>query len=516
MRAILWIAVSSEAQAADEKESLPSQERDLLAVAAREGWDVVDILRVPGFSRNFYNFTEFAAAARKEGITAGDQMIEHWERQDFDVFACRDGSRFGRDQGIFGEVVRRIIDGGALLFSLSDGWIDERNHRMYISMASYAASTQVDNLKRNQKASKDGLAARGLPGNGSHVWSHRVVRNEYGRALSFVVDETKRLIFEDGARLFIEGIGWRGLETELFTRYGHGHNGQPFKRYFFYHMFHNPAFWGHTARNHKNINLPNGQKVDLWVFDETIPPPEGVSIWHHTHPPALTGDLAERVRAEMRRRRHVIRGTMRPHRSHKFSGLLVCAYCGYNLVYASAKTYIAYCCHSKFVARSRPGCPKKRYVSETVIQDWFTARLEAMLDQRLPDLLVRPVDSDDQNKRIQGIRAALINLREQARTLIDKQIAAPASLSEIYTEKINDLGRRVDMLERELAAIDRAIAPYDARALEQAFMQLQSYEVLEGFWQQPETVVNQLLHALMGNNRLLVKDKVVIGLTLKT
>jgi hypothetical protein len=110
---VLWCAVSSAEQAADEKASLGEQERELRELAAREDWQIVDVLIVPGFSRRYYNFPEFAEAAAREGIEAGKRLLEHFDRRDFDVFACRDGSRFGREQSIFGEVVARVIDSGA-------------------------------------------------------------------------------------------------------------------------------------------------------------------------------------------------------------------------------------------------------------------------------------------------------------------------------------------------------------------------------------------------------------------
>lgn len=251
LRAVLWCAVSSAEQAADEKASLREQERELRELANCEGWQIVEVLIVPGFSRRYYNFPEFAQAAVKEGIEAGERLLEHLDRRDFDVFACRDGSRFGREQSIFGEVVARVIDSGARLRTLVDGWIDIQNYRMYISMAGYAAAGAVDHLKRNQSASKDKLAARGLPTNHRHSPSHRVIRNEYGRAIKMIPDESKRRFYEDAALLLIEGVGYVMIEEELYRRFGHGENGKPYKRYAIYHTFWNPQFWGHSARNHK-------------------------------------------------------------------------------------------------------------------------------------------------------------------------------------------------------------------------------------------------------------------------
>ena len=43
-RAVLWIAVSSGAQAEDDQESLPEQARRLQELASKQGWQVVDTI----------------------------------------------------------------------------------------------------------------------------------------------------------------------------------------------------------------------------------------------------------------------------------------------------------------------------------------------------------------------------------------------------------------------------------------------------------------------------------------
>ena len=60
------------------------------------------------------------------------------------------------------------------------------------------------------------------------------------------------------------------------------------------------------------MKVPNGQKVGMWVFDPAEPVPEGVKMWRDTHEPMLTGDLAERLKAELRRRSLAIKGSARP------------------------------------------------------------------------------------------------------------------------------------------------------------------------------------------------------------
>jgi hypothetical protein len=131
LRAVLWCAVSDEKQAREEKIGLAEQERLLREKAEGEGWLIVDILIVPGFSRRFYNYPEFMAAALKDGIEAPKRLMEHWNAGDFDVLACRYGSRFAREQSIFGEVVARTIDMGD--FYATGRQPDRRLHRKVVA-----------------------------------------------------------------------------------------------------------------------------------------------------------------------------------------------------------------------------------------------------------------------------------------------------------------------------------------------------------------------------------------------
>ena len=98
LRAIIWCAVSTKGQAVEEKDSLPTQEADARAKCDAEGWEVVDVLKVPGHSRNYIDIHECARDMRKNGIDAFDKLIRHWEDRDFDVLVARDGDRFARTQ----------------------------------------------------------------------------------------------------------------------------------------------------------------------------------------------------------------------------------------------------------------------------------------------------------------------------------------------------------------------------------------------------------------------------------
>lgn len=269
LRAVLWCAVSDEKQARDEKISLVEQERLLRQKAEDEGWLIVDVLIVPGFSRRFYNYPEFIEAAAREGIDAPRRMMDHWQAQDFDVLTCRYGSRFAREQSIFGEVVARTIDGGARIYTIENGWVDKSNYRMFISMVGYSSAAEVDQLKQRFQDGMNKRAERGLPVSAQIVISHKVIRDDLGNALELVVNEDRRRMFDDLAEILLTGISWGEIPNLLFER-GHAtKKGKPWSTAVLWRALHSPWFWAtrrgitRTRRTAKQRSMGCGVLMSL-------------------------------------------------------------------------------------------------------------------------------------------------------------------------------------------------------------------------------------------------------------
>ena len=145
-RAISWAAVSSAVQADDDRESIPTQIAENEAAAQRLGLSLEDTLVVPGHSRRYLDFHELAQDARAKGIDAFDKLLSHIRAGDFDVLLCRDGDRFARSQALHAYIVESVIEAGARIYSLADGWIDKSNYRMFIALGGYRSAGDIDKL----------------------------------------------------------------------------------------------------------------------------------------------------------------------------------------------------------------------------------------------------------------------------------------------------------------------------------------------------------------------------------
>jgi DNA invertase Pin-like site-specific DNA recombinase len=514
LRALIWCSVSTKAQAEDDKLSLPEQERMSREISKKEGWNTLEVLHVPGHSRRYIDIHECSQDMLANNIDAFDRLLHHWRERDFDVLIVRDGNRFARTQTLHAYVVERTIEMGARIFSMNDGWVDERNYRMFIAMNGYSAATQVDQLIAGQRATKEAKTANGIFTGSRIPYSHKLIRNEYGRGLRLEIDESKRRLFEDAATILLEGVGWKHIEAELYKRFGHMRtNGNRFTKYYFYHLFHNPWFWGHGARYYKKVELPNGQKTDLWVFDESYPVPQGVLIHRNTHEAVYQGEMAEKVKAELRRRRMAIRGTARPHRTKKFSGIILCGYCGFYMVCTSKDGRHAYRCQSKYNARTRAGCNQSRQITEKKVQSWLHGKLAEMLNTEAADLLARQDGPEYRINRVEILRTEIDEVETKVRKLIEKQITAPDALASLYDEQLRTFADQLKILRTNLLEAERAEKQRDKTGVQHAYKQLKQFESLDSFWEQPETSINQLLYRLMGNRRLVVLDRQIVGTT---
>lgn len=512
LRVILLEAVSTGVQAEADEESLPDQDARLRALSEKNNWRIVDVILIPGHSRVYYNYREFAEAALEENIPGPMRMFEHWKQKDFDVFACTSGDRFGREQSIFAEVVGRTIDAGAVVYTLRDGEINAGNKRMFVSMAGYAASSEIDELKRRRRMGMAKRARKGLPtSSGGLILSHAVI--EVGKdELKTVLNPDKRRLFADLAELLLDGVSWRQIATQLA---GRGHcrpDGRPWSPGTLSKWLMHPTLWGNSAQafsDGKRFSTARG----FWVFDRNEEAPEYVSIHYGTHEPVYTGALAERVQAEMRRR-YGLNGKAHPAYRGKFAGLVLCDSCHYAASYKRAPYYVSVYCTSHVNPDIQSGCTDRKRVNEKKLVRFADAMLRELLESSdWSFLYAAPASEENSADKLAALEAEIADTRARVNQLIVKQSTMPAVLADSYDTQIRALGETLEALQHEAvrlrkAALEAAPMPVQTRTLEE----IQALG-LAAFWRQDDREINQWLSRLMGVLRFVISGGEVIGVT---
>ncbi len=522
LRAIIWCAVSTGAQAEGDKFSLPKQEADARALCVQHGWEIIDVLRVPGHSRSYIDFHDLAAHASAEGIEAFNKLSQHWNEQDFDLLILRDGERLARTQSLMAYIVERTIQLSARLYSMADGWVDQNNFRMWISMAGYKASGDIDRLVKHQKNGMAERAKNGLPVSPKVPLSHKLIRDENGKALRLEVNEGKRRLWDDLAETVLEGVAWKKVENELYTRYGHvDDDGRPYNMYYMYTLITNPMFWGHTAQGFRRRRSKITRHSGMWIYDESEPVPDDIVVYRNTVPSVYTGELAERVKAEIKRRQETIQGKASPRRTHRFTGLFVCGECG-----SGMSTYSRYQHRGKPICqlglrcnmayqkpRNELFCHQKGYVPFKEIQAYLDARLRELLDGASSDIFGEPTSpAIDAQKQVAAVQAELSDLEERIGTLIYEQSAAPEAAQSFYRKQVSDLASRSEILHKQLSQLERKAASATQESIIGTTTIAEIREIsLDAFWQQPDRYINQMLYRLFGNRQLIILDKQIVG-----
>lgn len=517
-RALLWRAVSSGDQADADKISLEEQERAERAWCEANGYEVVGILTVPGESRSDADvlalFEDFAA----KGVYAYHDLRRAWQPpRGFDVLVAYHDSRLGRSESLYAYVVTNVMRQGAQIYCIIGGWYHPEDYKLKMAIGMINVSTEMDRFVALTKAAKLSKAEQGTLVHGTPNWAYRVERDHLGKPLRKVPDEALRPVIEAAARLVIEGVGWKSVEQELFDRYGMGVDGQAYRRFCFYFLFHNPNFWGNEVINGRYRRTPGRKGIDLWVFDPAITPPPETQLFYGVLQPYFPpdSDLSRDLRNELYRRRHSIRGAARPRNSHKFTGLLQCYYCGRMYVFhpAGRPRYKTYECHSKHNSRAPDRCQQVRVILEKDVQAWFDRELRAAVEAGDAEWFMRQDGGEALEQQIGALKTTRDRLNVQISRAIDEQLAIDDDdLRRRYRQRVADLTAQLQHIEQQLRTVETQ-RRRDTGAAHSSFERLLEFADLAEFWEIGDTQVNQVLHGLLGNKVVVIKDREIKGTT---
>lgn len=487
-RAIIWLAVSTSEQAGDEKASLQAQEAALLDTAARRGWHVIDTIRLPGQSRRFYTYSEMCDAARSAGITDPLRMFEHWRQRQFDVLAAWHTDRLGREQSIMAEVIQRTIDAGAWVYTEQEGDIRDHNYRGVIALSGYSSATTVDAFSERRQFGMKRRVDRGLPA-ARVKWTHIPVRNERGEMIGLQVDETKRRLFEDVYDLVVNAqLPLFGMEVALAER---GHPLRP--RGAIYTMLYHPQTWGHITR-HAAGGKEGKEAIGAWAYRREQPHPAAIIHWDAV-PAVWTGEQAERMIAELDRRKALQGRGAHPRTTHWFTGLFYCAECGRMLALNGGSRRLR--CQGRYL--HPPVCTAFNTLPLTAAAAGLEGMIAVGLEHdQLPGLKDAPPDPAAQLDAITRERSAIL---DELDALIVTQSRAHPAARERYQARIDALGVQLDALDARRTALQASAAGRADRSADQRTA-LSELAALSSIWDAPPAFLNQLLRRFLGGQRI--------------
>lgn len=507
IRGVIWVGVSSDRQV-DDKISMDAQLEMCKAYAEANGIEVIRVFWWDGESRwesdPVTALEEFAKIERFEY----HELRRLWQQKAFDILICHNHSRLGRSFTMQSWVIENVIRSGAQIYRIQGGLISAADYAGQIALGGFSTVSEISRFVEMRKSAIRRRLERGLP-QSKHIFSHRVIRDSRGKALKLIVDEDYRPLWNDFADLFLSGAGVQTIEKQLAERGHLRKSGKPHPASSLYRMLHNPMFWGHTFWNTKGHRKYHG----AWAYDDTVEPDDGIVLFRHTHDPVYTGAQADAIKAELKRR-HQLFGRAKAHGFYMFMALTVCSACGRNLAGSSdGHGWRGYRCGGA----SWDICQNKQHISEKVLKAWFDARLRVWLEA---GEVAFPDPSEPANgsalRRIEQLESEAEELSRKIDVLILEQSIADADLRDIYRTNIRQLKDRYDIIvpqARQLRYQHESMLQKRANT-NKTLEELRVLSV-DKLWEKPAHEINQLLHRLLGDNRIVVDltTKTVVGYT---
>lgn len=514
-RAVIWLAVSSERQAHEDKTSMEEQERLARKWCEENDYSVVRILKVDGYSRRESDVLSALEEFDNQGIYAYRDLRRMWQNKDFDVLVAYGHDRLGRSNTLHSFVVENVIKHGMSIYLIADGgFVTEDDFRMKMAFGGMMAATPVDKLIKAAAAAKDKLITQGLPTGATIPLSHRLIRDpESGKALYLELNPNYEQLFQDLATLLLEGVAYNLLSKELKRRFGHSKkDGKAYRHNMFYELLYTPTFWGHMARRYTSSSR-NGTMRGAWAFDETVDPPTGVTVARNVIPARYEGELAQLVKAEIYRRMD-IGGKRRPKDTYRFAGLFICGECGTGMGVRSKPD----------VGRTGLRCSviNARTIEKTCSQNYMTphrylqAEMENLLRQLVagasPEIFTpRYEEENTEAEKLKSMKQRKEKLEAQILVLIGELSNAHETAQNLFRKQIENYSVELEIVADNLNKLERKLEEDDYISREEirTLDELKSL-TLDCFWRLPDREINQWLRRLMGRRKFVIQDRKLV------
>lgn len=254
-----------------------------------------------------------------------------------------------------------------------------------------------------------------------------------------------------------------------------------------------------------------------WRWDETVAPPDGVSVYYHRRPAVYSGQwaaLGEEVQRELWRR-YRLRGKATAQNSFRFHGLLVCDECGYSLnrLRSSVNAHVYMRCETHWRQVARAGdCDNRKYIHVDKIQAYFDEQIRAQLDGLPSELFDNVTNLEPIQQAIRDEEMKVATSERQLQTLVSGYASAPLAALPTFQ-------REIDNISAELSRAQHSLTVWRRQLVEVRVVQASQLSTLERLremgvswlWEQADTIIHQHLSSILVDHQLVMRDGEIIG-----
>lgn len=537
MRCVILAAVSTPDQVHDasggELESIPSQIRRSREVIARRGWtEVVEPLIVPGQTRSI-NWLHEAIAA----IPAYRELVALVDAGAVDLVVCRHYNRLARTAALQQQISAYLKERRVQIYALElpvepqnpETWQPRSDSsRVWMeAIAGAVSESDINQLWNYHRSGMEGRTRRGIHPEGIPNFGYRdvVAADGYGHShRKRVPDDVEFPILKRILRMLLEGrtgvycAQW--LNGQVDNAEGRApipaRKGGMWTSAHIISIVRNPFIAGKVARyryTYTHIGKRKRRKPN------ELP---GMLV-DGVHEPAIGWDDWQRIQVLLTDRARDVPRLRR--RDYIWSGLAVCGYCldrdgkprpmrycsdtQSNKTDDRIRTYSYLIC-SAYSRSAGILCQRNTISVENFSAAVFDVVRAAIAD---PDVLASPSHDAETTRPIadrERLIAASSRLDDERRRWDEAYAGGALDLVE-YAERIRDVRRRRDLLDRELADLDRRISSrteHDHRRQQRAIA-LAALADRELRVDDPEVVM--LIHQILGRAEVRGGQVVIVG-----
>jgi DNA invertase Pin-like site-specific DNA recombinase len=427
--AIALLRVSSEAQAAADRQGLPAQRREVRRIAERHDLQIVDEVELHVSGTRVLDDPRF------------QELLSRIEKPDIHGVVVVDLDRLMRpDDAGYYSIFHRLRQTNTVLYTAA-GPKDFRTDRIVMMVEAELAFLERERIAERTRRGREekrrrGLRAEGLVGLPRGVaFDHATGRWGYSAPDA----ERVRVVFDlwlatDGTMSFREIALRSGLVSAQYSE---------------------PS--GAVRRVLSQPLYAGIYRVDRrWVNGREFPR-EANEVHEHVvmDPPLVTSEEYSRAQELLakKRSRHV------PRRSHEaqgatYAGFLECAACGASMwVVPDSNGYLGYCCGSKRSKRCDTGQTSVRLAEP---------QIDAALEQRLgsEETLRRLVERSTDESVLKAARPASVARRINE---LHNQCERAKDAYEQGLYDVNELGKRLAKLKAQISGLEEALQLAGAR-----------------------------------------------------
>ncbi|RPJ40100.1 MAG: recombinase family protein [Planctomycetaceae bacterium] len=481
LRVAIWAAVSSRRQAEEDRVSLDDQEKAGLAWAEGLGAEIVNVYRVPGHTRDIWNWNE----AERE-MPAYRQLREDAQAGKLDLLWAYDMDRLGRDPALGQQVISLVEKSDGPNLPRAEVYVASSPHvvgsktigHRYIGaiQSVRAGEDQEMRVRRFKMGMKGRVLRHGLMGTTIPAGYTRVKDGD-GKTTGYALDDNAPAV-DTVTRLYLDGLPYAEVARRMNESGYRYPGGRPWRYYDIGRIIRNDAYAGR--------------------------PRLGPLQWEgEPQYPAIWDDATWTAVQRERQRRRV--APQVSHGGNPYSGVLFCARCGGGMNQVISRTggrvYLYYrcqtharqtehgrSCHCNFIARWKVTSALVAYFYSLQTPERVDALLAEYGDSADAERLrgeIAAAEKAAKETEVARYQAGLTHSRGKMHTDIYRQVD-----DELLAELAAHQGRAAE-LARHLAALP----DLDAWRKQLADVAGTFAEVIEDGLVAPETIAAALQRA---------------------